>query len=1060
MSVVLPFDRQRLATLALATLWLLPLGDSLAADTDIYGPAASGTGSPNVMFLLDNTSNWSANNQAWSKASVDAKCNALPAAQRTICLGYSTQIFAGASSLTQGQVQLRAFKLVLNELVCSGSSEALKVNIGLSLMGQQSVASNGHGVGIVNFAVQALTGTAATAGSSCRAIIDRLDTIDAKIQDPEYKAPSSANYGAAYYEIFKYFGGHTHPGLAGQAEPNGGSPVGAQGYGPIRYSKPNVLDDVNAFTNATKAVYKSPLSGAAVCGNNYVVLVGNTYPNSEPSNGGPTIFKNINYTPPALSAVTSDTNRYADEWSYFLANTDVSDAAGIQRVFTYAINTYNDKPDADQGKLLKSMAAVGGVGAAGYIEVGGDLYALVNAFKTILSNIAAVDSVFTATTLPVSTTTQGTFLNQIFVGMFRPDAKAAPRWVGNLKQFQLAMVNGTLSLVDRNGDPAVGSDTGLFTATSQSFWTEPSVYFAQMPSGSPASASDSPDGSIVDKGGAAQRLREANLQNASSRNVKTLSGASLVDFTAASSGLSVDMVNWARGENNVAAGAGMEALVGSYDNAGTATPLGSTGVRHSVHGDVLHSRPVALNYGGGGVVVYYGSNDGFFRAVDGKKVGGGGELWSFVAPEHYALLERLRNGVPTVHLPETDAAGATVAAPLGTEPKPYGMDGPIGVYALYSDPNTVTKAWIFPTMRRGGRSVYAFDVTSKSAPSYKWHIQGGAGDYAALGQTWSMPKAVVTSSADASRPPILIMGGGYDPAEDQNGSSGIGNRIYIVNAATGARIKELATDYSVPSDVTVVDVDGDGEPDRAYVADVRGGVYRVDFPGPDKNLIDPASWSATIAVKIGEVEGKVFFPPDVVVTKYFVAVLVGTGDREKPLLTSTSDKFVLLKDEVGAPRAAPLTIADLTRVAKIDNASMQPTLVPAILNDPEGCYIELATNGEKVVNAPFSIAGATYFGTNRPTPANANICAADLGQAHAYKFPLFCGVPSPPSPIIGGGLPPSPVGGIVTIDINGTPTQVPFLIGGTGPGTFDVAEPKPPIPPIRTRQHWRIDNNR
>jgi hypothetical protein len=35
---------------------------------------------------------------------------------------------------------------------------------------------------------------------------------------------------------------------------------------------------------------------------------------------------------------------------------------------------------------------------------------------------------------------------------------------------------------------------------------------------------------------------------------------------------------------------------------------------------------------------------------------------------------------------------------------------------------------------------------------------------------------------------------------------------------------------------------------------------------------------------------------------------------------------------------------------------------------------------------------------------------------------------------------------------------MPFLIGGTGPSSFDVGEPKPPIPPVRTRQHWRIDN--
>ncbi|MEO7852130.1 MAG: PilC/PilY family type IV pilus protein [Rubrivivax sp.] len=1046
---------------AVATLTVCVLHSPLwAADTDIYFPTASGGVSPNVVFLLDNTSNWSANNQAWDKLSVDAKCIALTdAAQKAICLGYSTQVFSGATKLTQGQVQLRAFKLVLNELVCSGTATALKVNIGISLMASQSTLSNGHGVGVINYAVQPLSGTATTAGSSCKTIIDQLNLIDSKITDPAYKAPSSANYGAALYEIFKYFGGHSNPTLAGNVEPNGGSPTGATGYGPIRYSVSNVLDDVNAFTSTAKTTYRSPIGAANSCGSNYVVLVGNTYPNFEPNNGGPTIFNGINYTPPALSPVTSDTSRKADEWTYFLANTDVSDQPGQQRVYTYTVNTYNDKPDAAQGKLLKSMAAVGGIGAAGYLEVGGDLYRLVQGFRDILINIAAVDSVFTATTLPVSTTTQGTFLNQIFVGTFRPDGNAAPRWVGNLKQYQFGLINGSLDLVDKNGNSAVLAGAGFFSATAESFWSESSVFFSELPSGTPASASDLPDGAIVEKGGAAHQLRKANLQGASARNVKTLFGGALVPFSLAS-GFSAAEVAWIRGENNQTTTAGAEDFNGSYSNSGTTTLLGTTGARHSIHGDVLHSRPVALNYGSSDVVVYYGSNDGFFHAVDGNKTGGtaGQELWSFIAPEHYSLLTRLRNGTPTVHLPETDSSGSAIAAPIGSAAKGYGMDGPTGVYARYASGGTsVSKAIIYPTMRRGGRGVFAFDVSSKTAPTFLWQITGGSGSYGQLAQTWSMPKPVVFSSATVTAP-ILLMGGGYDPAEDLNSSSGIGNVVYVINGETGARIAALATDYSVPADVTVVDVNGDGEPDRAYAADVRGNLYRIDFPTAG-SMLDSASWSGVSAVKIAALGGKVFFAPDAVATKSFVAVLVGTGDREKPLMVSSADNFFLVKDTVGAARATPLLKSDLTRVAKIDNTTMAPTLLAGSANDPEGCYLELATNGEKVVNAPFTIAGATYFGTNRPKPASSTSCSADLGEAYAYKFPLFCGVPAKPTQIIGGGLPPSPVGGIVTINVNGVDVKMPFIIGsGEGGSSFKPGEPKPPIPPIRTRLHWRIDN--
>ena len=89
-------------------------------------------------------------------------------------------------------------------------------------------------------------------------------------------------------------------------------------------------------------------------------------------------------------------------------------------------------------------------------------------------------------------------------------------------------------------------------------------------------------------------------------------------------------------------------------------PTGAT-VRPSIHGDVLHSRPVAINYGSPrGVVVFYGSNDGMLRAVNGNQtgIGAGQELWAFVAPEHFPALNRLRENDPEVRYPSTPLASA------------------------------------------------------------------------------------------------------------------------------------------------------------------------------------------------------------------------------------------------------------------------------------------------------------------------------------------------------------------------------------------------------------------
>ena len=1120
-----------------AALVIVPPGFSWAADIDIYGPTAEGT-APNVMFLLDNTSNWSSNNQNWNAGDAYAKCSVKypsPCADLIETIYYKDSFGGSVTTkkrpwetgykankdnveLTQGQVQLRALKLVLDRLICNPPTGKipLNVNVGVSMIGTSgSVLSNGHATGYIRFAIQNLRSSGFSpaptipyadpsgepnATSSCQALKNDFNYIDANITSPTFKAPSNANYGAAMYEIFKYFGGHTNPDLAPQPAPNGASPVGATGYGPIRYSNVNTLDDPNAFVVPTdKKTYKSPISAANSCGANYVVLVGNTYPNFEPKDGGPTVFEGINYTPPALNVNTSDTTRKADEWSYFLANTDVSKEDSVQRVFTFAINTYKDKPDSDQRKLLSSMADVGG--ANGYYEVNGDLAGMVDAFENALVNIAAVNSVFTATTLPVSTTTQGTYLNQIFVGMFRPDANFSPRWLGNLKQYQLGLVNNSLDLLDADNKSAL--KLAFFDPTARSFWTTDSVFFSESPSGTPASASDNPDGAIVEKGGAAQKLRVANLQNSTGRNVYTLPASPMANdslsgtpfsssISAVTAAFTTTEIAWVRGENNLTANTvGSEAFGGSYLVGTTVTPLSTTGARHSIHGDVLHSRPIALNYGNGDVMVYYGSNDGFLHAIDGNKSGttAGQERWSLVVPEHYSLLKRLRSGTPEIQLPETNSSGATITPPSGSAPKDYGMDGPIGVYARYTSSGaSLVESIIFPAMRRGGRTVYALDVSSKTDPKFKWKITGGSGgDYADLGQTWSMPKPLVLPSDLSPVPLILVMGGGYDPKEDQNGVSSpqLGNAVYIINGRTGALIKKIATEYSVPSDVTLVDVNFDGMPDRAYVADVRGNLYRIDFPTYTKaNIVDAtalnayfASWTSVTAVKIAKLDGKnvdandvedgtkrvgkVFYPPDVVVTSKFVAVLLGTGDREKPLLNSTTDNFFLIKDTVetrNMTTTPSVSIDDLTKVAKIDKATMKAINVNSSVNDPEGCYLQLATNGEKVVNAAFSIAGVAYFGTNRPTPVNKNVCTGDLGDAYSYKFPLFCGVPGDPTPS-GAGMLPSPVGGVVLIDVGGVPTKVPFLIGGgTGGSPFKPEIPKPSVAPVRSRLYWRIDN--
>src|SRR4030095_9446755 len=100
--------------------------------------------------------------------------------------------------------------------------------------------------------------------------------------------------------------------------------------------------------------------------------------------------------------------------------------------------------------------------------------------------------VFAAASLPVSVNAQGTYKNQVYVGLFRPDGNATPRWLGTLKQYKFRFdpITNTLQLADVLGSPALTAATGFFTPSAVSAWTHDSTFWVNAPSGTPPSASD------------------------------------------------------------------------------------------------------------------------------------------------------------------------------------------------------------------------------------------------------------------------------------------------------------------------------------------------------------------------------------------------------------------------------------------------------------------------------------------------------------------------------------------------------------------------------------------
>jgi type IV pilus assembly protein PilY1 len=1003
-------------SLCTAAMLMLGLGSAQAEDIDLFvGHDRTVAGKPNVLFVVDNTANW-------------------------------TPLFAA---------EMTALAAAFRGLEDGG------FNVGLMLFSETGNGNSNLDGAYVRAGVRLMD---ATTKAKYARMIDTLDVGADK--------SNSGKAGKMMAEVYRY--------LAGQAPLAGNNKLKADYRGNVStYGQGNNESAGSVASRAIWALPGNPLDAfngtaynapsTANCARTYVIYVSNGA--TQDSNNDTTTAADALRLAGGDAAtialqVSGSQDNMADEWARFLKS-----SMGVS-VYTVeaAVATGGQAPGWTA--LLKSMGEVSSGGyykAAGAADVG---KALNDAFDDIFSKIQSVNSVFASVSLPVSVNTQGTYLNQVFVGMFRPNDAALPRWNGNLKQYKLGVDAETKQLVLQDADSAnaINDKTGFITPCARSFWTptELNDYWSFNPAGDCVrtdeitklpvpglDASDSPDGNVVEKGAQGYMLRQVLTAN---RNVMTCApGActaltSFVDgntsITSVALGAQSDtdrtkLINWLRGLNNK----GDE----TKDDDGKFT-TSTTAMRPSVHGDVVHSRPVAINYGSDDlanaqVVVFYGANDGVLRAINGNQatdIGSappGGELWSFVPPEFYGSIKRLYDNTTRINFPGIPAIADTPTP----APKPYGMDGPMAAY------RQGTSAWLYASMRRGGRLIYAFDVSDPASPILKWRrgcpnqdndvgCGTGVNDMSGIGQTWSAPKIVKASGYGAGNTPMVMFGGGYDKCEDVDaaapapapcGAASKGKKIYVLDASTGDVLKTFDTVRAVSGEITIVN-DSTGLAKFAYAADLGGNVYRIPMGAGA-----PASWEmakiASLGCDVPEAtctpNRKFMFGPDVVEDNGMYVLLLGSGDREKPLRSyaaalSVSNRFYMLVDKPSdgtwlsaeASRCNGSTLLCHDSLFAI-TATTEPTATE--LAAKKGWYLALKA-GEQVVTSSVTAYGNTTFNTHTPTdPAVSQSCRADLGTANVYNLSYLdaTGQNGPRfQNVVGGGLAPSPVVGRVNVD--------------------------------------------
>lgn len=759
------------------------------------------------------------------------------------------------------------------------------------------------------------------------------------------------------------------------------------------------------------------------------------------------------------------------KWMYKNDVVPESTLKGTQNVITHTVG-FGSGISAGGLSLLQTTAANGG----GQYKTANSAADLADALQILIEDATQQITSFSAPSLSINAFNRLYNRDEIYFALFKPSVTR--RWDGNIKKYHLCNTVDVTTYGCTFGDILDGAtptpqqaidNKSRIKETATSYW------------------SSSADGSDVVKGGAGDKIPVPASRKLYTHGAFNGQPAALTEVVVdASNNFYKDMVadptKLGLPTGSVAADVNkvIQWMRGDID--------GTTSTRDRwVMGDPLHSRPVAITFGknttdGKAIVkLFVGANDGTVRMINDDS---GVEEWAFI-PNNPDILSAQNNLM-------LDTIGDHF----------FGMDATPSFWVQDKngdgivDPATGEKVYMYIGMRRGGSNIYAFDVTPSPgkvtsssdttntiSPKLLWTITGGSGDFTKLGQTWSRPlvSTILVKGAGAGeskRETVLLFGGGYSTSQDNNipaGTDSVGNAIYMVNPSTGARIWWASSDaaanlviagmdYSIPSDLAIMDSNADGAVDRIYVGDTGGQVWRVDlgnqinFSGGSTTGGSGAHKFASLASTSEQHKRKFFYPPDIAQIKdteyssaqYYDMVTIGSGDREDPLDILTTNlvspkskeavhnRIYALRDysyQTG-PAASPSTItqSDLYNVDDNKLGTYTGLLLDAQIDDfktKKGWFLRLKESvdvtlpnglttswiGEKVLSRTVIFNGILYVTTY--TPANdlnsTDACVPDEGIAAQFALNLLTatgaadfdndGQEDDRKKVIGGGIP-------------------------------------------------------
>lgn len=387
---------------------------------------------------------------------------------------------------------------------------------------------------------------------------------------------------------------------------------------------------------------------------------------------------------------------------------------------------------------------------------------------------------------------------------------------------------------------------------------------------------------------------------------------------------------------------------------------------------------------------------------------------------------RWRGNRPPV-IPEPDPGPAKI----------YGMDGPMTVWVNdINDDGDVLRShngppdygehvYLYLTMRRGGNNIYALDITERDSPILKWVIRGDLDknnqadlvsanrDFPELGQTWSKLKLTKVKWQGQERQ-VLLFGGGYDRDADtqsQIAANDIGRAIYMVDAETGTLLwsagktkgdlKLSEMEYSIPAELTLIDIDQDGLTDYFFAADIGGQLIRMDInPGNTwPGNFATGGVIARLAGNLGGTSRRFFESPAVAIAenRQYLHIAIGSGTRPNPMGTRVQDRMYVIRDPnvykkpagyryAGGRVITESSLYDATANLIQQGNDVQRSAELVRLGSRHGWYINLEDHGEKVLSKAAIVSGVLLFSSFVPNLSGANSCAPGTGLNYFYAL--------------------------------------------------------------------------